>query len=106
MNWNISAMDCRVQEGDHQDVVYCVHWQCSDTQEINDQSYSGSIYSTCSVPAPTDSFTPYANLTKQQVLNWIWANGVDRAATEAAVAAQIDAQAHPVVVTPALPWVA
>ena len=106
MNWNISAMNCQVQEGEYQDVVYCVHWQCSDTQEINGQSYFGSVYSTCSVPAPTDSFTPYADLTQEQVLGWIWANGVDKNATETAVNAQIQAQAYPVTVTPPLPWAA
>ena len=106
MNWNISAMDCRVQEGQYQDVVITVHWQCTDTQEIDGKEYSGRVYSTCSLPAPEGSFTPYDQLTQQQVLGWIWANGVDQAATEAAVEAQIQAQAHPVVTSPPLPWAA
>ena len=104
MNWNISAMDCRVQEGEYQDVVITVHWQCTDTQEIDGKEYSGRVYSTCSLPAPEGSFTPYDQLTQQQVLGWIWANGIDRAATEAAVNAQIQAQAFPTIVTPQLPW--
>ena len=66
---------------------------------------TGSAYSTCSVPAPSGSaFTPYADLTQEQVLGWIWANGVDQAATEAAVQSQIDSQISPTVVTPPLPW--
>jgi len=40
------------------------------------------------------------------VLGWIWANGVDKAATEAAVQTQIDNQINPPIITPTLPWAA
>ena len=106
MNWNISSMQCVAQEGDRQDVVQVVHWQCNDTQEIDGKSYTGSVYATCTLPAPEDTFTPYPDLTQQQVLGWIWANGVDKDATEAAVNAQIQAQAFPTIVSPPLPWAA
>jgi len=99
-NWTVTAMDCYPQEGGNADVVFNVHWTCSGT----DGTYSGSVYSTCAVPGPGDSFTPYADLTQQQVIGWVWANGVDQAATEAAVQTQISNQAKPPVVTPTLPW--
>lgn len=102
-NWTVTAMDCYPQEGSETDVVFNVHWTCSGTQD----TYTGSVYSTCQVPAPSGSaFTPYADLTQEQVLGWIWANGVDQAATEAAVQGQIDNQINPPVVTPPLPWAA
>jgi hypothetical protein len=44
-------------------------------------------------------------LTKEQVLGWIWASGVDKDATEAAVAQQIENQKNPPIVYPPLPWV-
>ena len=101
--WTVTAMDCYPQEGGNTDVVFTVHWTCSGT----DGTYSSSVYSTCSVPAPSGgAFTPYADLTQDQVLGWIWANGVDQEATEAAVAQQIANQVNPPVVTPALPWAA
>jgi hypothetical protein len=49
-------------------------------------------------------YTAYADLTLDQVLGWVWANGVDKDATEANVAAQIENQINPTVVTPPLPW--
>lgn len=99
--WTVTAMDCYPQEGGETDVVFNVHWTCSGVQD----TYSGSVYSTCSVPAPSGgAFTPYADLTQDQVLGWIWANGVDKAATEAAVQQQINNQINPPVVTPPLPW--
>ena len=42
---------------------------------------------------------------KAQVLGWVWANGVDKDATEAAVEGQIEAQKNPPIVSPPLPWV-
>jgi hypothetical protein len=104
MNWTISAMDCKVSEDNLSDVVFNVHWRCSATEVDGDKTYSASVYSTCSVPGPGTPFTPYADLTQEQVLGWIWANGVNKAATEAAVQQQIELQKHPVVVSPPLPW--
>ena len=93
-------MNCSTTDQNPDTVVVC-HWTCSGAQD----TYSASVYSTCSVPAPSGSaFTPYADLTQVQVLGWIWANGVDQDATEAAVQQQIDLQITPVVVTPPLPW--
>jgi len=105
MNWSISSLDCYVQQDNLSDVVYCVHWQCTDTQTIDGKEYSGRVYSTCSLPAPEGSFTPYDQLTQDQVLGFVWASGVDKDATEAAVQAQIDNQINPPVIQPPLPWV-
>lgn len=101
--WSINpnGLECYPQEGSETDVVFTVHWTCSGVQDI----YSGSVYSTTGVPAPSpENFTPYADLTQNQVLGWVWANGVDKDATEAAVQQQIDNQINPPVVTPPLPW--
>ena len=98
--WTVTAMDCYPQEDGNTDVVFTVHWTCSGT----DGTYGSSIYSTCSFSPPEGTFTPYANLTQEQVLSWCYANGVDQAATEAAVGQQIANQVNPPVVTPRLPW--
>ena len=99
-NWEVSQLDCYPQADNQTDVVFTVHWRCTGV----DGTYSGTVYSTCAVPAPAGSFTPYADLTLNQVLGWIWANGVDQASAEASVQSQIDAQINPPVVTPPLPW--
>ena len=99
ITWSITAMNCSTTEHNPDTVIVC-HWTCAGT----DGTYNTSIYSTCSVPSPTGSFTPYDQLTQEQVLGWCYANGVDKSATEAAVEAQLQAQINPPVVTPALPW--
>jgi hypothetical protein len=98
--WSITAMNCSTTEQNPDTVIVC-HWTCSGT----DGTYNASVYSTCSVPSPTGSFTAYADLTQEQVLGWCYANGVDKSATEAAVAQQIANQINPPVVVLPLPWV-
>jgi hypothetical protein len=46
---------------------------------------------------------PYNSVTQQDVLNWCWANGVDKAATEASLQSQIDLLKNPVQAA-GVPW--
>ena len=99
--WTVTAMDCYPQAEGQTDVVFTVHWTCSGV----DDAYSASVYSTQAVTYTAGTpYTPYANLTQDQVLGWIWAAGVDKVATEAAVAQMVQNQINPPVVTPPLPW--
>jgi hypothetical protein len=100
ISWNVSQLDCKPKEGEYTDVVLTVYWECNGTEG----NYLGRVYSTCSLPAPEGAFTPYQDLTLDQVLGWIWSNGVDKAATEANVQNQIDQQINPPIVSPSLPW--
>jgi len=106
-NWQVTQMDCYPQAEGETDVVFTVHWSCSGAQAQNGQTYNGSVYSTCAVTYTAGTpYTPYNQLTQSQVLGWIWADGVNKTATEAAVQQQINNQINPPVVTPPLPWAA
>jgi hypothetical protein len=98
--WVIEWMSCKPTEGTLTDVVVTAGWRCNGVQD----AYNATIYSTCSFPMPDGTFTPYADLTQEQVLGWCYANGVDQAATEAAIQANIDNQINPPIVQPPLPW--
>ena len=103
--WNISVLNCYPQEDGKTDVVVTAHWQCNGTQIEGETTYSGSVYSTTSFTLNPDApFTPYADLTQEQVLGWVWASGVDKTATEEAVQQQIDNQINPPIISPPLPW--
>ena len=100
--WTVTAMDSYPTYEGQTDCVMTVHWTCSGT----DGTYTSSVYSTCSVPYDSkDPYVPYADLTQEQVLGWIWEHGVDQTATEEAVAQQIANLENPPVVTLPLPWV-
>ena len=80
-------------------------WRCNGVQVDGDKTYNGTVYSTQAVTYVAGSpYTPYADLTEEQVLGWIWAAGVNKEATEAAVEMQIAQQVNPPVVQPPLPW--
>lgn len=92
--WTISNLDRQTSDG----FVYQVHWQATAV----DGEHSASVYATCSWSDGTPT-VPYADLTQETVLGWIWANGVDKDATEAALAAQIELKKNPVTAT-GVPW--
>ena len=101
--WAIVQMDCYPQADGEKDVVFNAHWQCVGT----DGTYQGYVYGSQSLPAPTGSdFTPYAELTQDQVVGWVkTALGEEQVATyETNVAKQIADQVKPPVATPPLPW--
>ena len=100
INWIIERLLTKPVEGPNTDVVITADWRCNGSQE----SYSGTCYGSCSFAPPTGSFTPYEDLTQEQVLDWCYANGVDKTAIEANVTAQIEAQINPPVVSLPLPW--
>jgi len=92
--WKIAQLDRQTSNG----FVTTAHWTASAV----DGDYSASTYSTSSWADGTPT-TPYADLTQATVLDWIWANGVDKTAVEASLQAQIDAQKNPVTAT-GVPW--
>ena len=92
--WTITQLDRLTSDG----FITVAHWNATAI----DGDYTASVYSTVSFPEGTPSI-PYDQVTQAEVLNWVWANGVDKDATEAALAAQIELQKHPVTAT-GLPW--
>lgn len=104
MQWQIQWMQTTPTTATPPECVITVGWICTGVQDQDGQTYQNSVYSTASFQGPGDPYTPYADLTQDQVLGWVWASGVDKDATEAAVQAQIDNQINPPVIQPPLPW--
>ena len=100
--WLIERLLVKPTEGSNTDVVITADWRCNGT----DETYSGTCYGSCSFAPPSGSFTPYEDLTQEQVLDWCYANGVDKTAIEANVTLQIENQINPPVVALPLPWAA
>ena len=92
--WTITQTNYETANG----FITTAHWTATAT----DGDYSASVYSTCSWSEGTATI-PYASLTQETVLGWIWANGVDKDAVEASLLAQIAEQKAPVKAT-GVPW--
>lgn len=95
-NWKITQCEHLVSTG----FITVAHWTCT----AQDGEFTASVYSTCSF-AGADPQIPYAEVTEQEVLDWCWDSGVDKEATEANLASQIELQKNPVQ-EPGLPWIA
>jgi hypothetical protein len=95
-NWNVSQTDYEVSNG----FITTAYWQCNAI----DGEYTTFTYSTCGWEDGTPS-VPYANVTMAEVLDWIWASGVDKDATEASLAEQIELLKNPVIAS-GTPWTA
>jgi hypothetical protein len=93
-NWTISTTNYEVSNG----FITTAHW----TATAVDGDYTASIYSTCSW-ADGSPTIPYSDVTETEVLQWVWDSGVDKDATEAALAQNIELQKNPVTAT-GTPW--
>lgn len=101
--WSVIQMDAYPELDGNTDVVFTVHWTLTGTDGTHTAGVYGSVGVTVDPDAP---FTPYVDLTQEQVISWVQsALGAEQVATyEANVAKQVDNLAYPPVVTPPLPW--
>jgi hypothetical protein len=110
--WTVSQLDDYIvgpagpYEGESR-VVFTIHWQCTDQQTVDDETYYARIYSSQGLQPFTGgaAFTPWAEVTEAQALGWlhdkIGADEVSR--IEAGVEAQLEAKINPTTET-GLPW--
>jgi hypothetical protein len=94
ITWTITQTNYLVADG----FITTAYWTCTAI----DGTYTVYNYSTCSFASATPSI-PYNSVTEQEVLNWCWNNGVDKDATEANLAQQIELLKNPVSAA-GVPW--
>ena len=103
--WTISTLERELSDGG----VIVAHWRATDSETVGtgDEAvtYSATNYGTCgfTYDASSPDFTPYDQLTQDQVLGWCWNDGVDKDATEASLAANINDQKNPTTAD-GVPW--
>ena len=93
-NWIITQTNYETATG----FITQAHWTASAV----DGNYTASVYSTCSWQPGTPTI-PYLDVTMSEVLDWVWASGVSKDATEAALAQNIELQKNPVTAA-GVPW--
>lgn len=63
MIWSVVSVEAYPLVGGMQNVIYQVRWRLFNGQVPLEGSQD--------IPAPTDSFTPFEQLTEAQVLDWV-----------------------------------
>ena len=94
--WTIAQLERTTADGG----VTIAHYRAT----LTDGDYSASTYGTCGfTPDPTaPDFVPFESLTEADVLKWVYA-ALDKDATEASLASQIEDQKAPQTVV-GTPW--
>jgi hypothetical protein len=92
--WNVVQMDRLTSDG----FVVTVHY----TVNAVDGDYTASTYGTVGYTQEDKSYTPFADLTKDQVIGWV-KDSLGQETVETALAAQIEAQKNPIQES-GLPW--
>ena len=98
--WIIEQMQCAPQQDGETDVVVVACWRCNGAFA---DTY-GTVYGSCNFTYTGGAFTPYDQLTQDQVLGWCWSSGVDKDAVQLAVEQQIKDQIAPPIIVLPLPW--
>ena len=95
-NWTIATLERNTADGG----VVVAHWRCT----AEDGDFTATAYGTVGFTpdASSPNFVPYDQLTEADVLAWVYV-GVDKDATEAALAANIEEQKAPATEA-GLPW--
>jgi len=97
INWTIPMCEHVIADGG----INVAHWRCTATETVGEGddavTYSATSYGSLGLTydASSPDFTAYDEVTEEQVESWVWASGVDKDATEAALQANIENQKNP-----------
>ena len=95
VTWTISTLEHKISDG----AVIVAHWRASDSEVVDDVTYSSSSYGTCGfTPDPSSpDYVPYADITEEMAIGWTKDSlGEEQVESiEASIASQIDAEKNP-----------
>ena len=110
VTWDVASLDATKTVGSLSDVVSTVHWTASDSETVGSGDsavvHSGSAYGTVGLAAAdSESFTAYADITKDNAIAWAKAAlGSDEVTRiETGIAEQITESKTPTM-TSGAPW--
>ena len=98
--WAIERMTCQANLEDKSDVVNAVFYNCTG----NDGTHSVTFNGVCPIEYKAGSFIQFDQLTQEQVMGWLIANGLDKASVESGVQREIDKRYIPPLVIKMPPW--
>lgn len=102
--WEITSMQCVPKEGELVDVVQVVFWKRVFSQDGEPVPRIVEISGSQNFAAPDEaSFTPYNELTKEQVCGWL-DQKIDVNELDAQLDVMMESVINPPIVQMPLPW--
>lgn len=103
--WSITKMGTWPSYEGETDVVVWAQWDCTGTEVVNGSTFTANNAGTAFFTLQQgSSFTPYDQLTQDQVLGWCW-QSVSKADVQIGIQDQINTLATPTPADLPLPWV-
>jgi hypothetical protein len=105
--WTINPLEAYPTASGESDVVFTAHWQLHATETVDEKTYTAQSIGTQGLTYTSgSSFTPFEELTLEQVQGWVEnAMGEEQVNNmKAGLATQIANQINPPVVTLTSPW--
>ena len=70
VTWKIVNTDYTVKGAKGTNQISTLHWECSDTETIDDVTHNGRMYGSIRCPDPTGKFIEYAKVTEANCITW------------------------------------
>ena len=105
--WTINPLEAYPTASGETDVVFTAHWQLHATETVGETTYTAQSIGTQGLTYTSgSSFTPFEELTLEQVQGWVEnAMGEEQVNNmKAGLATQIANQINPPVLTLTSPW--
>lgn len=102
MEWSIVSLEHHTVDQQH-GVIFTVHWSLAGQQSADLVMHHGYTYGSIDLEYnPTIDFTPVEELTKEQLLSWVWGK-IDKNQHEQVVQREIDSKISPL--TQTMQWI-
>ena len=105
LTWKVLSMLTALSEDGLTDVVKSASWTRTATEVVGDKTYTASFPGVTPFSAPDPAaFTPYNEITEEQVIGWISAK-VNVEDMDTRLVQKVEDQINPPVEELPLPWV-
>ena len=69
--WTIVSLEAKASHDNNENVIFNVHWRLDAYKIDNEIKYHASNIGVQHMEYDADNFTPYADLTKEDVVGWL-----------------------------------
>ena len=101
ITWKINSIEAKPTDGSYENVITLAHWSCVGANG----THCSSRYGCCTFSSPGENFTPYEELTEEQILEWCFGAILCKDAVEESIKDDIFKLINPPTVKVNLPWI-
>jgi hypothetical protein len=88
------------KQNNRENVVIKATWLCSAIKNGVQMAETGTV----ELPAPSENFKEFSELTEEDILNWCYENGVNKNEIESSLISAIDQEEELTPIAVKLPW--